>query len=69
MINSINIYATDFGNIELSPELINNLTFELVPMGRDDELREQPKPLPQNPKFWAYIDKRSSELEDEHWGA
>ena len=61
MINTISVYVTDFGEIELPPELMKAVAYEEVPMGEDGHLLFQPMELPVNPTFWAYI-KNQTEL-------
>ncbi len=71
MNNSINVYETEFGTIELWPEITSNLVYETKPAISFDGVKymdTQPKPLPANPAFWSYIDKEASLLEDKHWG-
>lgn len=61
MINTISVYVTDFGNIELDSKLTASLEYETKPaisFDGDKYMDTQPKPLPINPTFWAYIENQ-----------
>ena len=71
MINSISVYVTDFGNIELDSKITSNLLYETKPaisLDGVEYMDTQPKPLPLNPAFWLYINKQSAALEDKYRG-